>query len=400
MSENKPEDTASNTTADESADDNVPVDAEPDAPVEDEDSITPPPVRSRSGGLTALVAWLALIISAAAGMSMAYRWLKAAEPDVSAQQTEAKLTALSASLSATRDTVDDLRDRMSALSDADASSLQSIEALDSQFRNRLRQLESVPGRIANLENSVASIQGISAGVRDTWLLAEAEYYMQIANVQLQLAGNPHLATLALRLADERVEQLADPALIEVRRALSDELQSLEVMTKPDIEGITLTLASLASVVESLPLREQLQTSEEAPGPADSELTGMARAIASIRRTMSGFVSVRRTDQALQPLIAPEAQYFLRANLELQLQAARLALLRGEQTVYQRSLDDAASWLAKYFDTESAPVASAQQTIAEIREQSFAMTPPDISASLRLLRQLSALSSDSPSEPAQ
>ena len=42
----------------------------------------------------------------------------------------------------------------------------------------------------------------------------------------------------------------------------------------------------------------------------------------------------RADEAMRPLIAPEAQYFLRANLALQLQAARLALLRGEETDLQ------------------------------------------------------------------
>jgi uroporphyrin-3 C-methyltransferase len=361
------------------------------------------PAKTRPGRMTTMLALLAFIISVAAGGTIVYERLKPAEPNEMAEQVkqaEAAVNSLSSSLNATRDTLEQLQGRLSGLSDADAATRSTVDALENQFRNRLRQIESLPARINNLENSVASIQGISSGVRDTWLLAEAEYYMQIANAQLQLAGNPPLAVLALRLADERVEQLADPAFIEVRRALSDELQSLEIMGRPDIEGITLTLASLASVVDSLPLREQLPMTGEVAEVPIEDLSGWDRAVAALQRTMGNVVSVRRTDEKLQPLVAPQAQYFLRANLALQLQAARLALLRGEQSIYQQSLDDAASWIREYYDTTSAPVTSALQTMAEIRERTFAVEAPDISGSLRLLRQLSSLSAESAVEPAQ
>jgi uroporphyrin-3 C-methyltransferase len=404
MSESKPEDNESGTEVVETEDDASFAGAEASTDEEQliqEDEPSPVAEAPRRGGrLTGLVAWLALIIAVAAGMAIAWEQLKPVAPDIAAQRNEAALASLSASLAATEDALNDLRDRLSTLSDADAINRRSVEALEDRFRDRLSQIESLPGRLSNLENSVASIQGISSGVRDTWLLAEAEYYMQIANAQLQLAGNPHLAALALELADERVEQLSDPAMIEVRRALADELQALEVMAAPDIEGISLTLASLATVVDSLPLKDQLPESIEAPEVSEEELSGMQRALASLKRTMSSIVSVRRTDEQLEPLVAPEAQYFLRANLTLQLQAARLALLRGEQAIYQQSLDDAARWIEEFYDSSSTPVASALETIAEIRDRTFDVELPDISGSLRLLRQQTALSSGTASEPQQ
>ena len=115
--------------------------------------------------------------------------------------------------------------------------------------------------------------------------------------------------------------------------------------------------------------------------------------------MSDVVSVRRTDEAVQPLIAPEAAYFLRANLSLQLQVARLALLRGERAAFQQSLDDSDTWLDDYYDADSAQVQSARQTIAEIRDSLFDITMPDISESLRLLRQFNTLSTNAV-EPAR
>jgi len=168
------------------------------------------------------------------------------------------------------------------------------------------------------------------------------------------------------------------------------LRALGAMNEPDTEGVTLTLASLAAIVDSLPLRQEIALPGDDRAVVDPELTGTDRALASLRSAFEGIVSVRRADETLKPLIAPEAQYFLRANLALQLQAARLAMLRGEETIFQQSLDDAAAWLTEYYDAGSNPVQSALQTITDIRGSVFAVAAPDISESLRLLRQFNAL----------
>ena len=90
------------------------------------------------------------------------------------------------------------------MSELDAERNSAIENINRQLNERLRRLEAMPGRLAAVEASMATVQGISTGARDAWLLAEAEYYMQIANAQLQLAGNPQLASLALTHADDRI----------------------------------------------------------------------------------------------------------------------------------------------------------------------------------------------------
>ena len=283
-----------------------------------------------------------------------------------------------------------MKQNLTAMSAQLAARDSEIAAIERRFGDRLGQIESLPGRMSAIEGTVSSLQGISTGAKNAWLLAEAEYYMQIANAQLQLAGNPQLASLALGLADERLLQLANPALTDVRRALANELRALGAMNEPDTEGVTLTLASLAAIVDSLPLRHDIALPGDEKAVVDPELTGTERAFASLRSAFEGIVSVRRADEALKPLIAPEAQYFLRANLALQLQAARLAMLRGEETIFQQSLDDAAAWLTEYYDAGSNPVQSALQTITDIRGSVLSVAAPDISESLRLLRQFNAL----------
>jgi uroporphyrin-3 C-methyltransferase len=122
--------------------------------------------------------------------------------------------------------------------------------------------------------------------------------------------------------------------------------------------------------------------------ADSleDSSGFQRAWLTIRNAVTGLVSYTPPGEADAPLLAPNAEPLVRSNLALQLQAARLALLRGEQGIFDQSLDDADAWLGQYFDVSEASVSGARQTLAEIRADYQRTAPPDISESLHLLRQ--------------
>ena len=362
--------------------------AEEGAPLEAPEVAVRPSRKSGNG-----VAWLALLVSVIALASIGYKisrdWLESG--DTSSMDAYA---GLERDFKAAQKETNELAARVAELGALDEAANVEIDALRSELDERVGLLSPLPARMSTLESSVSSLAGISEGARNTWLLAEAEYYMQIANAQLQLANNPHLASLALAMADERVVQLANPALTDVRRAISDELAALAVMQKPDIAGTTLTLASLARVVESLPVKSAAVSGEEpAQEPGDAP-SSMNRAWASVKGAMSGLVKVTPPDQAQVARLTPDAEYFLRNNIALQLQAARLALLRGEQAVFEQTLDDTSALLAQYFDSDSTQVAGALKTLQEIRGNIFTASAPDISGSLALLRQFRTLRENS------
>ncbi|MGB5334339.1 MAG: uroporphyrinogen-III C-methyltransferase [Woeseiaceae bacterium] len=357
---------------------------------DDKDTKQAPPAekaapRQRGNG----VAWLALLVALVAVTGAGYvffeSWL--AQEDTA---TDDAIAGLQNRLAAAEAARDELAAQVEMLGALDLSSSAEIEALRQELDERVRLLSSLPARMSTLESSMASLAGISQSSRDAWLIAEAEYYMQIANAQLQLANNPELAALALRMADERVVQMSNPALLDVRRAIANELASLDVMEKPDIAGASMTLASLAHVVESLPLVSGTNQHDEATTSVDEEQSGLNRAWSSMKSAMSGLVRVTPPDQAKMALISPDAESFLRNNLALQLQSARLALLRGEQAVFEQSLDDTSEMLSEYFDSSSAQVQSAQATLVEIRGSIATSVTPDISGSLQLLRQFRTL----------
>ena len=358
---------------------------EPSEPVGEEPEARPePPKRQRSGNSVAWLAFLLAIVAvAAAGYGAWQDWQGASDTSADDQ-----LARLDGRIDTLAELQADLEALVNGLGGPDPAVTAELDAIRRELDERLRMLDSLPARLSTLEGSVASLAGVSEGARDAWILAESEYYMQIANAQLQLANNPHLAALALKMADERIVQLANPGLTDVRRALSDELAALDLVEKPDIEGATLTLSSLAGIVESLPLASADEPDDEAD--IDPELSGAGRAWASVKGAMSGLVKVTPPERAKLVALSPDAEFFLRSNIALQLQSARLALLRGEQVIFVQTLDDTSALLNDYFDVDSTQVKSALETIADIRGHVFTTAAPDISRSLRLLRQYRTL----------
>jgi len=360
-----------------------------------------PRARKWPGG-TASVAWLSLFLALIGVAGVGYVLLDDSSEDRVLDDARTAVDNLRDDIAEANDGIEALGDEVAGLRSTagtardDRSALQTeLDRLEREIEERGDLVESLPPRMRSLEETVAGLQGVSIEARNTYLVAEAEYYMQIANAQLQLAGNPHLASLALGQADDRLLQLADPALTSVRRALSNEIAALDAMEKPDLAGATLTLGSLSRVVDTLPLR-----TVDGTGGADDSLandtdgSGISRAWNSVRDAFSGLVKVTPPADERAPLLMPEAEPLIRSNVSLMLQAARLALLRGEQAIFEQSLDDADAWLSSYFDADSTQVESARETIAEIRSDYATTTPPDISESLRLLRQYKALAEPS------
>jgi len=371
----------------EAADD----EAQAESPATPEQEAEPPKPGAQSSRSTSSVAWLALFLALLTLAAVGYRIVEDRRTRAVEEASSDTLERLASRIDESQALLSGVEDDLEDLVSGDDALDSRIAGLQKELESRADILDSLPGRMSNLENSVAAMQGASAGARDTWLLAEAEYYMQIANAQLQLGNNPQLAMLALEMADERVVQMANPALTDVRRALAEELAALEAMEKPDLEGATLTLASLARVVDSLPLRAPGGEARESGEAASEEQGAAARAWTSVKEAMSGLVKVTPPDEETRALLTPDAAHLIRSNLALQLQAARLALLRGEQSIFEQSLEDADALLAEYFDGDSAQVKSAQATIAEISDSMVAVAAPDISESLRLIRQFRVLS---------
>ncbi len=260
--------------------------------------------------------------------------------------------------------------------------------LTSSIGRQGRQIEELPLRIGRLERAVDNLPNIENGARRSWALAEAAYYMQIANAQASLVGNTDGALKALLLADATLRDLADPALAPVRATLSDEITQLRGTPGMDTEGVVLTLQSMVRQLPELPLKNTVPDSFGRDSDiANDEDSGMARAARVIREAFSSIVSIKPSEQTSTPLLSAEENQLLIQNLGLEIKLAQLALLRNEPRAYRQALSNVRASLVGYFDTGAARVQATISTIDNLRSADFSPETPDVSGSLTLLRQL-------------
>ncbi|MFK7887343.1 MAG: uroporphyrinogen-III C-methyltransferase [Gammaproteobacteria bacterium] len=366
------------------------------------------------------VALLALLLSAGAIALAAMAWLKTPElPEFPAPvEVEDPSIALNAVADTLRSDVNAVRDDVQRT----ASSLRSdmereIKSLDltsvsdevndiagqqTTLSRRLsgqeRSITTVTDRLAGIESNMNAMQGVSDSVRNTWVRAEAEYFLQTANSRLQLAGDVNSALSALRAADERIGALGDPGLIKVRAKITEEILAVEAVPQPDIEGLALVLLGMSERVAALPIEKGDITTRYEPTPSDvdpDELSGLDRAKAKVAGAFAGIVRVTPDDGNITAIMAPEDAYFIYRNLELNLTIARLALMRQDTENFKGSLTTASRWLEQHFVNDDPGVSKMITRINDMAETPINPDLPDISDSLRMLRALVAASSTSP-----
>ncbi|MCP4126643.1 MAG: hypothetical protein GY753_06225 [Gammaproteobacteria bacterium] len=219
-----------------------------------------------------------------------------------------------------------------------------------------------------------------------WIVAEAEYLMRIANHRLQLEGDAATALVALDTADGRLRDSGDPVWNGVRELLASEMAQLQAIKVLDLAGHAAKLSGLISRVEKLKLPHSgpvVGTRSQGNGETPKEFT----VDAVLHDGWEGFKSlmvIRKNDRPLTAILGPEQRFFLYQNLRLQLEAARLALLRRDQLLYDSSLERAATWVAEFFDQKQAVTKTMQAGIGDLKGLQVQPALPDITKSLRML----------------
>lgn len=221
-----------------------------------------------------------------------------------------------------------------------------------------------------------------------WQLAEAESLMRIANQRLSLNRDINTAISALQQADQKLLQSGNLGLTDIRNALAEEINQLKSVKLPDITGMAATLQSLSQQVSQLKPAGAALTRSTTDRSDDEQAAG--RSLDTLLEdTWKGFkqlVVVRKHEQPVSAMLPPSQQYFLYQNLQLQLETARLALLRKETIIFHSSLDTAMEWIDSFFDPAEATASNMLNTLQTLKTAELSPAIPNITTSLEQLTQ--------------
>ncbi len=285
-----------------------------------------------------------------------------------------------------------LQGKLSAVAEAFEQQKQEIDqqrgALQAQEQKLASERERLSQQASEMQQSLESIYSRVGRSSNAWMAAEAEYLMRVANHRLQLAGDVDTAIRALQAADGRLRDSGDPGWIQVRELLAGEIAALKGVDQLDRVGLSARLSGLEKQVEGLKMVGLIHTPAK-PEPGDAAAGGEERSVQTLLKDgWEGFKSVmviRHRDKPVSAMLPPEQQFFVYQNLQLQLEAARLALLKGDAQLYGSSLEQAAGWIGEFFDVDAAATQAVQQEIAALRAVDINPRLPDISQALGALQ---------------
>jgi uroporphyrin-3 C-methyltransferase len=336
----------------------------------------------RSGIVLASLSLIAVIAASGGGAAFWYQYTDQ-QRHMERQLADVQQTADAAQKSAgeLNDGLGELRTGVDGLK----TSLQSMnDQLSAQLNGALGDIQT---KEQALRESVQKLHDQLDRNSDDWIVAEAEYLIRVADQRLQLTRDTHTAVRALENADQRLRDMGDPSLLEVRKKITDDIVALRAVPDPDIEGMALTLSGLAKRVDTLPLAggtaAPAAQAEGATGTNPAE-SGWRAFINRLWGQIKTLVVIQHRGDAGQPLLPPDERYFLRENLSLKLESARLALLRHDNATFHDMLDTAGQWLTKYFDPQDQAVISMGQSLKELAGRDLEPSLPDISDALNAL----------------
>lgn len=249
---------------------------------------------------------------------------------------------------------------------------------------RIALLEQKLAESRNQQEALQILYYELANTREERLIAEVEQLMTIANQQLQLAGNIKPALLALQTADSRLQQIEAPQIIQLRKALSQDIQRLQKLPLVDVVGMSAKLENLAESVNELPLVSDRHPQPESIQAPDWETSSWQKLAYEVWQDIKQIIRLERIDRPEPPLLAPDQNYFLRENIKLRLLSARIALLQHDEITYRADLRAVEKWLLDHFDMRESSSKLMLSTIRQLSADNIVIEVPDINESLTMV----------------
>lgn len=265
-----------------------------------------------------------------------------------------------------------------------------LQSLESTLREQQQQLGEQQRQI---DHNARELLDAGNRTRTDWLLAEAEYLLRIANQRLLIEQDIRGALAALNSADEVLRETDDVGAYPVREQLAKEIMALRSVSDVDRTGLYLKLEAARETVTELTDQALIEgqapgSAREAPGQdttAEGEQSAATKAWQRVTESLGEVVSIRRLDEPVKPLLSPDQSAWARLNLQLMVEQAELAVLRGHEDLYQQALDKAVTSLETWYDGSDNRVTALRDTLAELKDRDINPELPDISRSLTLLK---------------
>jgi uroporphyrin-3 C-methyltransferase len=280
------------------------------------------------------------------------------------QQLAAQQTLLDSRLNANTLNKSQLNQLIEQVKNSEQTVLLQKNELATQQAQQDEKLLSLESKLNRLNNTT----------KEDWKLAEAEYLIRLANQRLLLESDNSGAATLLINADDILKELEDPIVFATRKTLAKDIQALKSISQFDLEGAYLKLNALYDSVQTLPQREpskawqaNTNTTEKTKEADDSTTSKITSVLESFWQSIRSLVVINYNHKPIKALLPPAEYQELITGIQLQLEVAQVALIKGEPMIYQQALSRVANATTEHFETQSNSVTTFLASLTALQQ---------------------------------
>lgn len=338
-----------------------------------------------------LLTFALILVIGAAGYG-AYYLDKQKYSDIMEIQHQVQQT--SSNVTATEGKINDLYNQIKAKDERVTNLLKANDELKNQNNILKSQQDTLQKTIdkANKQTEAVNIRLNDYMDRNPndWLVAKSYFLVSNAQNILSFSDNIEGVLLNLSQADMLLVKIDEPAVNQIREAISKDILSLKKVEHVDSKGILYKLDSVYNNVDNMPLNEFLTEAQKkaayqkAKGTTDSVSDWKENLLTSLKEFSSRFIEVRRrNDGVVNQYLSPEQSAILLQNIKTEILLAKIALFNKDQESFAHNLDEIKKHISAYYDINNADVTANLEIIDEISNNNIASAKPDQLSSVPL-----------------
>lgn len=263
------------------------------------------------------------------------------------------------------------------------------EAASTRLDSTLKNMHAVDEHTDLLDKQLKTLLRSQPDRANDWVLLKARYYLELAQINAVWGRDIQVTSDLLEHADTLLKDLHDQGVLDVRRAIAQEIAAVKAVEPIDVAGLLSQLDAAQDLTRSLvPLLIPGQMIDHNAIPSDSktEMRGWRARLQESLHALKTLVVIRRTDADVQPFATPAYVALLRERIQLGLEETQLAVLQGNEALFQLTLKQVIKRIHQSFDLQDPNTIALLKQLDELQQRTVAHQKMDIGQALLLLNQ--------------
>ena len=214
-----------------------------------------------------------------------------------------------------------------------------LKTIQSEHEKVLAQQIELTRAQLQQQGTLDALLGNDALLRQRWQVARTHEAIALAEQYLTIRHDSLAASNLLQQAFDVISASEDPQLLAVRRALSQDIELIRALPKPDVSALYQRLDTLRKAIAALDVPMPAMPSTE----STKATTGATVAerwhnfVGRVGQVASNMLVLRRHDQSLPQLLESERRALAHEQLQLLMDQIQLMLLRHDEVLFRSLL---------------------------------------------------------------